>query len=224
MARRVDIDARIAVATCANSVEATMLKSLLQSQGIHATVSGEHHAALLGSYGGGFISLQLQVAVKDADEARRLVAEARAGVDVSDEALEAEAMAAGAPVDADALALAQAVALRVPDESLQSLSIRLNYRRRIAIAAVVSCCITLGTGHMVAGAWLRGMLLAGMEILGLKYIASHDKVLGLTLTLGAIAIDLIGSQIVLRRAAKAAIKVFGPVPAALPQARTIVRE
>ncbi|MBP9085693.1 MAG: DUF2007 domain-containing protein [Kofleriaceae bacterium] len=224
MARRVDIDARIAVATCANSAEASMLKSLLRDQGIHANVSGEHHAALLGGLGGAAISLQLQVAVKDADEARRLVAEARKGVDVSDEALEAEAMAAGAPVDADALAYAQVAALSAPQESLQALSSRLSYRRRVAIGALVSCCITFGTGHMVAGAWLRAMLLAGIEVLGLRYLAINENIVGTALTLGAIAFDLVGSQIVLRRAAKAAAIGTGVKPAALPQARTIVRD
>lgn len=224
MARRVDIDARIAVATCVNTAEATMLKTLLQNQGIHANVSGEHHAALLGGLGGAAISLQLQVAVKDADEARRLVAEARKGVDISDEALEAEAMAAGAPVDADALAYAQVASTSAPVESLQALSSRLNYRRRVAIGAVVSCCITFGTGHMVAGAWLRAMLLAGAEIMGLKYLAAGEKIIGTALTLGAIALDLVGSQIVLRRAAKAAATIAEPKPAALPKARTIVHD
>ena len=224
MARRVDIDARIAVATCANSVEASTLKSLLQSQGIHATVSGEHHAALLGGLGGAAFSLQLQVAVKDADEARRLVAEARQGVDISDEALEAEAMAAGAPVDADALAYAQVADPSGPIESLQSLSGRLNYRRRVAMGALLSCCITFGTGHMVAGAWLRAMVLIGMEIMGLKYLAANQTIIGTSLTVGAILIDLVGSQIILRRAAKAAARANGAAPAALPQARTIVRD
>lgn len=224
MARRVDIDARIAVATCINTAEATMLKTLLQSQGIHANVSGEHHAALLGGFGGAAISLQLQVAVKDADEARRLVAEARKGVDVTDDALEAEAMAAGGPVDADALAYAQVAATSAPQESLQSLGSRLNYRRRVAIGALVSCCITFGTGHMVAGAWLRAMCLAGAEIMGLRYLATGEKVIGTALTLGAIVVDLIGSQIVLHRAAKSAGFGAGATTAMLPQARTIAHD
>ena len=134
-----------------------------------------------------------------------------------------EAMAAGAPVDADALAYAQVASTSAPVESLQSLSSRLNYRRRVAIGALVSCCITFGTGHMVAGAWLRAMLLAGAEIMGLKYLAAGDKIIGTALTLGAIAFDLVSSQIILRRAANAAALGNAPVPAALPEARMIDR-
>ena len=132
MARKVDIDARVAIATCANPQEAALIKTMLSNAGIHANVSGENHASLLGGFGGAAISMQVQVAVKDAEEARALIAEARKGVDISDEALTEEAMAAGAPVDADALAHAQARDAG-HDESLQSLGAKLNYRRRVAI-------------------------------------------------------------------------------------------
>jgi hypothetical protein len=215
MARKVDIDARVAIATCANPQEAALIKTMLSNAGIHANVSGENHASLLGNFGGAFISLQVQVAVKDADEARALIAEARKGVDVSDEALAEEALAAGAPVDADALAQARAVDGH--DESLQSLGAKFNYRRRVAIGMFVSCAITFGTGHAVAGAWLRAMLLAGAEIMGLRYLSAHERVIGGMLVGGAILTDLVGSQILLRREAKRHAN------AGLPEARAVAK-
>ena len=217
MGRKVDIDARVAIATCANPSEAALIKTMLSNAGIHANISGENHASLLGGFGGAAISMQVQVAVKDADEARALIAEARKGVDISDEALAEEAMAAGEPVHADALAQAQVHKHDGNDESLQALGAKLNYRRRVAIGLFVSCAITFGTGHAVAGAWLRAMVLAGAEIMGLRYLSAHERVMGGLLIGGAILTDLIGSQIWLRRDAKRHAN------AGLPEARAVAK-
>ena len=68
-------------------------------------------------------------------------------------------------------------------------------RRRRTVAALVACTITFGTGHAAAGAWLRFMLLAGLEALGLRYLAGGAVGLGASLVVGAVALDIVGSQL-----------------------------
>jgi phosphate starvation-inducible protein PhoH len=201
MARNALTTTRVVVATCSNSTEATTMKALLRTHGIACTVSGENHAALLGQ-GGAFITQHLQVATADAETARALIEQARIGVDISDEDLEAEALHAGSAGDHDRQA-AQAPSTASDSESLQTHSSNRTHRRRIAVAALASCTITFGTGHMVAGAWLRAMTLAGLEIVGLRYSSAHEFALGITMVVSAVVMDLVGSQLELRRQALA---------------------
>jgi hypothetical protein len=206
-AKPVDIDARVAIATCSNVAEAAMVRTLLASHDIVATVSGENHAAALGGLAGSLISLRVQVAVSDAEEAKRLIDQMRTGSGVSDQDLDEEALAAGAHADPDLL---REVADIESTQVSRDFGTQLSRKRRSALAALLSVTFTFGTGHAVAGAWLRMMILAGVEIMGIRYLAAGQKSIGGVLVIGAILLDLIGSQRLLRTAANAA---------ALPAAR-----
>jgi hypothetical protein len=154
----VDIDARVAIATCANVAEASMVKALLASHDIVATVSGENHAAALGG-AGILISLRVQVAASDAEQARELIAQMRNGSGVSDEDLASEAMAAGEGANADPdLARELAIIERQARGEKSKGNGRLELKKRRSLSALLALLITFGTGHAVATAWLRAIL------------------------------------------------------------------
>jgi Putative prokaryotic signal transducing protein len=206
-AKPIDIDARVAIATCSNVAEAAMVRTLLASHGIVATVSGENHAAALGGLAGSLISLRVQVAVSDAEEAKRLIDQMRTGSGVSDQDLDEEALAAGAHADPDLL---REVAHIESTQGSRDFGTQLSRKRRSALAALLSVTLTFGTGHAAAGSGFRAILLAGIEFMGIRYLFSGQNLIGGALVIGAILLDLIGSQRLLWTAAYAA---------ALPAAR-----
>lgn len=60
--------------TCADAVEASALRSLLDADGIACVVQGEHHSGMLGpAMGGAIIEVRVLVARKDLERARALL-------------------------------------------------------------------------------------------------------------------------------------------------------
>lgn len=145
---------------------------MLSARGIPAVVGGEHHANLLGGLGGSFISLDIWVDADDAEAAAALLRDFR-GAAEPDEPSEPDG------VDDD-------------DDDDGEIEQRINRRRDTGIALLLACFITLGTAHLFARMWLRGLALAALEIYGFTRVA-HDPKLGGALVGGAILTDAIGA-------------------------------
>src|SRR5580765_1989056 len=146
---------------------------MFAARGIAVVIAAEHHASLLGAIGSGFLSLDIWVAAEDAEDAAALLRDLRES-DAGD--------AAGAP-DGDHF-------------DVQAYTER---RRRTGLAILLACFVTFGTGHMVTGAWLRGVLLAAIETLGIRLLV-HGNRIGSALIVATVAADLIGALWRLRAA------------------------
>jgi hypothetical protein len=179
---------QVVIGTVGTPVEGDLVKAMLGAHGIHSNISGQHHAAALGGMAGALIRLDIQVAAKDAELASSLIAASRVDDAEADDALTAEALAAGGVSERQAAR-----------QEMVSVGLSRDRKRKIGLAAVTSVVITFGTGHMIAGAWLRAMLLVGWEVMALKYLAAGQKAVGLAMLCGGIVLDLVGSQLMLRK-------------------------
>jgi hypothetical protein len=168
--------ARVRVATAANPSEAAMIRSLLAAHEIHAVVSGETHANMLGGLAGPLISLDVWVDREDAEQAAELIAGLRSGEDIE------------APPDDD-------------DDDEEERGPHVDWdierRKRTGVVLLLSCVLTFGTGHMYARAWFRGITLAAIELVGIRQAAADSR--AIALIVGAILFDLIGAMILVRR-------------------------
>lgn len=180
---------RVRIGTCADPSDAALLRSVFAARGIGVVIGAEHHASLLGPLGGSFLSLDIWVASDDAEEAAALLHDLRTGGHAAD----AEA------TDADADAGAEA---GPPDEDDRELEyehrIRTEQRRRASLAILLGCFVTFGTAHMVTGAWARGLVLAAVEMVGLRYLLLGER-FGTAIILAAVIADLTGALWRLRR-------------------------
>ena len=174
----------VRIGSCSSPADATLVRSMFRAHGIDVTISGEQHASLLGPLNGGFISLDIWVQPDDAEQATELLAEMREHL---------------AEDDRDARDAEQAQDdLDEPDRAGESIDIRITRRKRTGIALLLAFCISFGTAHLSAGAWLRGLVLAGVEVFGISRLGSQPK-LGAIVVATAITLDAIGSVLVLRK-------------------------
>jgi hypothetical protein len=185
------VSGRVRIGTCADPSDAALTRSVFAARGIGVVIGAEHHASLLGPLGGSFLSLDIWVASDDAEEAAALLHDLRTGGHAADaEAAEAEA-------DAEAGAEAGP-----PDEDDHELEyehrIRTEQRRRASLAILLGCFVTFGTAHMVTGAWARGLVLAAVEMVGLRYLLLGER-FGTAIILAAVISDLTGALWRLRR-------------------------
>jgi hypothetical protein len=79
-----------------------------------------------------------------------------------------------------------------------SLQLRLQRRRQIGVAVLLSLCLTFGTAHMFARAWLRGFVLAATEAAAIVLLAGGSQT-GVALLVAAILLDLVGSVALIRK-------------------------
>lgn len=169
---------RVRIGTCANPAEAAFIRSMFAARGIDVVIAAEHHASLLGAIGASFLSLDIWVAAADAEEAAALLRDLREShvddVPDADAETESDADDTGAIDDA---AYVQA---------------RTEQRQRTGLAILLACFITFGTGHMVTGAWLRGVVLAAIETVGIRVLIRGDRA-GALIIVAAVAADLIGA-------------------------------
>ena len=176
---------RVRIGTCADPSDAALLRSVFAARGIGVVIGAEHHASLLGPIGGAFLSLDIWVASDDAEEAAALLHDLRTGGHAAD----------GEATDADAEA-------GPPDEDDRELEyehrIRTEQRRRASLAILLGCFVTFGTAHMVTGAWARGLVLAAVEMVGLRYLLLGER-FGTAIILAAVIADLTGALWRLRR-------------------------
>lgn len=175
MAERV----KLRVATCRDGAEAALVRAILRGHGIHAHVAGEHHASMMGGLAGALVPLHVWVDAEDAEPAAELIRSMR------EDEVEAEPTELDPELDGD---LEDAVDPRRAIE----------VRRQTGIVLLLSCVVTLGTGHVYAGAWARGLVLAAIEIYGFT-VVSEDPRLGFVLIAGAVVLDAIGATLRVRQ-------------------------
>ncbi|HEX7838318.1 MAG TPA: DUF2007 domain-containing protein [Kofleriaceae bacterium] len=183
---------RVRIGTCSNPADAALVRSVFAAHELGVVIGAEHHASLLGPLGGAFLSLDIWVAEQDAEEAWALLHDLRErgagtapdagdgdGDDDDDEVANGCAdEAAGLPA--------------VPSAPVESLRWRLDRRRRTLAVLLLGSFLTFGTAHLFARAWLRGFALAGLEILGFRYLAAGNA-LGRVMVTSAIVCDLVGA-------------------------------
>jgi hypothetical protein len=186
--------ARIRIATCRDSAEAALIRSLLGAHQIAVVVAGEHHAGMLGGLAGPCLALDVWVDRADAERAAELIGSLREGGPDIEPPPDDEG------ADAD-------------DEVGGVVHWGLEQRRRTGAALVLACVVTFGTGHLYAGAYLRAIALAALEIFGLGRLAEQPA-LGAGLVALAVLADAIGSTLRVRRAIR---------EAQLPAARAVRR-
>jgi hypothetical protein len=186
------VSGRVRIGTCANPADAALIRSMFAARGIGVVIGAEHHASLLGPIGGSFLSLDIWVASDDAEEAAALLRDLREGGHAeggTEDAADAEAGGEPAPPDE-------------PDDDDGELeherNLRTEQRRRAGLAILLGCFVTFGTAHMVCGAWARGLVLAAIEVVGIRYLVLGDK-LGTAIILAAVIADLTGALWRLRR-------------------------
>jgi hypothetical protein len=159
---------------------------MFAARGLGVVIGAEHHASLLGPLGGSFLSLDIWVASDDAEEAAALLDDLRTGGRAADGQADGDAGAEPSPPDED-------------DRELEyEHRIRVEQRRRASLAILLGCFITFGTAHMVTGAWARGLVLAAIEMVGLRYLLLGER-FGTALILAAVITDLTGALWRLRR-------------------------
>ena len=166
--------AKVRVARCRDNAEAALVRALLGAHEIDVVISGEHHAAMLGGLAGPFLSLDVWVDREEAERATELIQQMREGVELE-------------PDDRDDA-----------DDTGPVRHWGIEQRRRTGVVLLLSCVVTFGTGHCYAGAWLRGALLAAVEVVGFTQVPLHPA-LGASLIVIAVATDLVGALLLVRR-------------------------
>ena len=195
------------IGTCSNPADAALVRSVFDAHEIHVVIGAEHHASLLGPLGGAFLSLDIWVAEEDAEEAAALLHDLRErGAEATPEDEDHEED--GDVADGSAGEAAGQHAPPAPSAPGESLQGRLDRRRRTGTVLLLGAFVTFGTAHMFTRAWMRGIALAGLEVLGLRYIAVGNA-LGGVMIASAIVYDLVG----------AIWRVRTPPSTALPVAR-----
>jgi hypothetical protein len=163
---------RVRIGQAANPAEATLLRSLFDAHGIAVAINGEQHAAMLGGLGGGFISLYISVDAADAERARELLVEFQTS--------------AQPEVD--------------EDDDGEDVSIKLERRKRIGIAVMLSVFITFGTAHLSAGAYKRALAIALGEIWLIRQMVVHPgNKLYVVLFVAVLLFDLIDAIRIINR-------------------------
>jgi hypothetical protein len=172
---------RVRIGTCSGPAEAALVRAAFEAHDIPIVINAEQHASILGGLGGAFVPLHIYVSDDRAEEAAALLEDLRAHearepepadeADQADQADEADEEASDGP----------------------PIEVRTTRRRRTVAVVLLGLCITFGTAHMLTGAWLRGMALAGLEVLAIKYLAAGEASFGTILLFGCIITDLVGA-------------------------------
>jgi hypothetical protein len=139
---------------------------------------------------------------EDEDEAEDEAIDTDEGVETAD-AADAAGVTTDTAADANPAAAAGSSVARPagtrqprpasPSSPGESLRWRLERRRRTAAVLLLGAFLGFGTAHMFTRAWLRGITLAGLEILGLRELASGNP-LGGVMVASAILYDLFGAM------------------------------
>ena len=81
------------------------------------------------------------------------------------------------------------------DTGGHSVQQRIDRRRRTGAVLLLGGCITFGTAHMFTGAWMRGIMLAAVEVIGLRQLGDEPArhVIGGVAIAAAILTDVIGA-------------------------------
>jgi hypothetical protein len=177
---------RVRIGTCSGPADAAVVRSVFDAHEIPIVINAEQHASVLGGLGGAFVPLHIYVDDAHAEEAAALLADMRRD-DASDPEL------AGDEADAeDEASDGAGDTASDPASDEPPVDLQVERRRRTALALLLGCCVTFGTAHMSTGAWLRGMALAGLEVLAITYMAGGNMDLGTLILVACVATDVIG--------------------------------
>lgn len=189
---------RVSIGMCWGPADAALVRSVFEAHDIYVLIGAEHHAGLMGGLGGAFVPLDIIVDGAGAEEAAALLRDIREGDHeaTSNAADEPDPEPGDPSLDerADAAAVWSYRSEKLEDDLPGAAAIGLvsNRRRRTALALLLAFFISFGTAHMSTRAWLRGMALAGVEILGFMYLIVSPS-LALALICGAMLGDAIGA-------------------------------
>jgi Putative prokaryotic signal transducing protein len=176
-------DARtVSVASCHSPAEAMMIRAVLSARGIDAIIPGANSASLATAAVG--FSSRVLVDSEVAEEAAALIAELRSAAVV-----ETEGAADGEEHEDDGDSGEHREAWAPGGELATSVR-----RRRLIASLCVSLVITFGAGHFLNRSWGRGLVLAGLEVLGFLYLFDGQR-FGVLFIVSAMALDAIGSCI-----------------------------
>lgn len=171
---------------------------MFEAHDLQVVIGSEHHAGMLGGLGGAFVSLDIIVAGADAEEAVALLRDMREGDhEALDDVIDEPEPDPGDP-DRDAEADADGVWARhrerreVDLPAAERVALVIGRRRGTAIALLLAAFVGFGTAHMFTRAWLRGMVLAGVQLLGMTYIGTSTGVF-VALSCGARLGDMVGA-------------------------------
>lgn len=182
---------RVRIGTAANPADAALIRSVFEAHEIHVAIGAEEHASMLGGLGGAFVPLHVTVDEADAEEAVALLHDIREGDHATVEGDTGDDPDDDVDGTEDQWKREPPEALAVTDGE-ESIEVRIARRRRTMVALLLAFCISFGTAHMFTRAWLRGMILAGVEALGFAYLAVNPA-LGGCMVGGAIFADAVGS-------------------------------
>lgn len=169
----------VSVATCHSPAEAMMIQSVLSAHGIGAVIPGAGAASFTAAATA--FSSRVLVDEQDVEEAVALIAELRR------EPAEGEPGALGEDEEGE-----QDTDERALDAAFAADEMRTLRRRMITASLCLSLILTLGTGHLLQRAWGRAMLLAGLEVAGLRYLFAGHR-FGAVMFVAAIVLDAVGS-------------------------------
>jgi Putative prokaryotic signal transducing protein len=193
---------RVRIGTCSGPADAALVRSMLSAHGIAVIVGAENHAGLLAGLGGGFLSLDIWVDEEDREEAEALLCDLRERDESGDHGTEDDA---GDAAEADGADPGESGSGGTSSESMR---LRIDRRYRTLVVLLLGCCITFGTAHMFAGAWMQGITLAAIEAVGIMHVRNGHTLGGFVIA-AAILTDVIG----------ALWHVWTTTPSALPRAR-----
>lgn len=188
---------RVRIGTCSGPAEAAFVRSVFDAHDLPVVINGEMHASAMGGLGG-FVRLDIFVDGDDAEEAAALLGDIRAGDHaVSEDDAAPDASEGDERADADgvwnvehgagALEVSPASPPATPTTGFD------NRRRRTGIILLLSVMPGFGAAHMATGAWGRGIAIAAVNVLGVKYVVTGQTVLGGWLLFGARFADLLGA-------------------------------
>ena len=152
--------------------------------------------------GASFLSLDIWVDEADREEAVALLRDLRERDERGDEAEDGDDEHRG---DAAADDDGEPAGDDARDPSTQSVQRRIDRRRRTGAVLLLGGCITFGTAHMFTGAWMRGIMLAAVEVIGLRQLGDEPArhLIGGLAVAAAILTDVIGGLWRVRAAPRA---------------------
>lgn len=197
---------RVRIGTCLDPADAALVRSLLSAHGVAVVVGAEHHASLLGPMGASFLSLDIWVDEADREEAMALLRDLRERDERGDDGEEGDdEHRRDAAADDDHTCDGEPAGDDDRDPRGHSVQRRIDRRRRTGAVLLLGGCITFGTAHMFTGAWMRGILLAAVEVIGLRQLGDEPArhVIGGVAVAAAILTDVIGALWRVRAAPRA---------------------
>jgi hypothetical protein len=181
---------RACIGTCSGPAEAAFVRSVFEAHEIPVVINGEMHASAMGGLGG-FVRLDILVDSEDAEDAVALLNDIRAGEHAVSEGDELEQPAGQAPAPGDELAHgarsderadadgvwnareeSRAAEAPPPARAFTPTTGFDMRRRRTGVVLLLSVMVGFGTAHMSTGAWIRGGLIAALQVAGIAYGAA----------------------------------------------------